>query len=71
MNDSAVSSRNSLFKYLSGVYRMPNRKAFFSTIKNLKVKGMIRISGTQIYLTLEAKLYLYRLDADLEKMAFY
>ena len=67
-------SGNSLFKYLSKINRTPYRKNLLFTIRKFKHQGMIKVNGkgagTNIILTQNAKLILFRLEEKLRRVRF-
>lgn len=63
-------SGNSLYKLLSNVYRMPDKKKMLGMIRSFKSKGLVHISGngasTSITLTQDAKQFLFDLEKKLK-----
>jgi hypothetical protein len=67
-------SGNTLFNYLSKINRTPYKKKLLLTIRKFKQEEMIRTfgkgAGTNILLTLEAKLILFRLEEKMRSVRF-
>lgn len=65
-------SGNTLFNYLSKINRTPYKKKLLLTIRKFKQEGMIKKfgkgAGTNILLTLEAKLNLFRLEEKMRRV---
>jgi len=65
-------SGNSLFKYLSKINRTPYKKKLLLAIRKFKQEGMIKVNGkgasTNILLTQDAKLILFRLEEKVRRV---
>ena len=67
-------SCNTLSAYLLKVHRTPHRKTFLATLRKFKQDGVIRQMGkgreTNMNLTMDGTLYLYRLEGKVSMVRF-
>lgn len=67
-------SGNTLFVYLSKIYRTPSKKKLLATIRKLKEKEMIEVTskgaGLKIHLRIKGVNYLMELEDNLRRVRF-
>ena len=75
MNSDLVRcSCNTLTVYLSKMHRTPYKKTLLATLQKFKQDGVIRQTGkgreTNMHLTIEGKMYLFRLEGKISMVRF-